>query len=189
MDSVTELSIEFAWKLNSKRRNLLATTAVVPFVMLIRTILIPNLDCFDGERNVVIWEGLINLVPRAIMSFSCRTQPNLVLKAISVPARDEPHHTKYLLAVKPFAERQQMPWGRGWTQPLVMTLVLTYTFVGNLFQAFVTYAGLDLPGSRRLGLVLLHCFCWLETDRGVTPRLRKMNYLKRFSLLTFKVKD
>ena len=38
---------------------------------------------------------------------------NLVLRAICVPARDEPHHTKYLLAVKPFAERQQMPWGRG----------------------------------------------------------------------------
>ena len=51
MDSVTEPSIEFVWKLNSGRWNPLATTAVVPFVMLIRTILIPNLDCLDGERN------------------------------------------------------------------------------------------------------------------------------------------
>ena len=40
----------------------------------------------------------LNLVPRAIMSFSCRTQPP------------------------------------------VMTVVSTYTFVGNLFQAFVMYA-------------------------------------------------
>ena len=32
--------LEFAWKLNSGRWNPLATTAVVPFVMLIRTILI-----------------------------------------------------------------------------------------------------------------------------------------------------
>ena len=47
-------SLEFAWKLNSGRRNPLTTTAVVPFVMLIRTILIPNLDCFDGERNALI---------------------------------------------------------------------------------------------------------------------------------------
>ena len=53
-----------------------------------------------------------NLVPRAIMSFSCRTQPP------------------------------------------VMTLVPTYTFVGNLFQAFVMYARVGLRGSRRFGLVL-----------------------------------
>ena len=32
---------------------------------------------------------------------------NLVLRAICVP---EPHPTKYLLAVKPFVERQQIPW-------------------------------------------------------------------------------
>ena len=55
---------------------------------------------------------LINLVPRAIRSFSCRTQPP------------------------------------------VMTLVPTYTFVGNLFQAFVMYAQIGLRGSRRFGLVL-----------------------------------
>ena len=46
--------LEFAWKLNSRRCYLLATTAVVPFVMLVRTILIPNLDCFDFERNALI---------------------------------------------------------------------------------------------------------------------------------------
>ena len=62
------------------------------------------------------------------------------------------------------------------TQPPVMTLVPTYTFVGNLFQAFVMYAGVDLRGSRRLGLVLAHT-------------LRKMNYHECFRLLTFKVKD
>ena len=54
MGSVTEPSTEFAWKLNSRCWNPLATTAVVPFVMLIRTILIPNLDCFDGERNALL---------------------------------------------------------------------------------------------------------------------------------------
>ena len=53
MGSVTEPSTEFAWKLNSGCWNPLATTAVVPFVMLIRTILIPNLDCFNGERNAL----------------------------------------------------------------------------------------------------------------------------------------
>ena len=53
MGSVTEPSTELAWKLNSGCWNPLATTAVVPFVMLIRTILIPNLDCFDGERNAL----------------------------------------------------------------------------------------------------------------------------------------
>ena len=45
--------LEFAWKLNSGRWNPLATTAVVPFVMLIRTIFIPNLDCFHGETECV----------------------------------------------------------------------------------------------------------------------------------------
>ena len=37
-----------------------------------------------------------------------------------------------------------------------MTLVptWTYTFVGNLFQAFVMYARVGLRGSRRFGLVL-----------------------------------
>ena len=29
-------------------------SVVVPFVMLIRTILISNLDCFDGERNALL---------------------------------------------------------------------------------------------------------------------------------------
>ena len=46
------------------------------------------------------------------MVLVCPADHNLVLRAICVPARDEPHHTKYLLAVKPFLERQQMPWGR-----------------------------------------------------------------------------
>ena len=45
--------LEFAWKLSSGHMNPLATTTVVPFVMLIRTILIPNLACFDGERNAL----------------------------------------------------------------------------------------------------------------------------------------
>ena len=45
--------LEFALKLNGGCWNPLATTVVVPFVMLIRTILIPNLDCFDGERNAL----------------------------------------------------------------------------------------------------------------------------------------
>ena len=40
------------------------------------------------------------------------------------------------------------------TQPPVMTLVPTYTFVGNLFQAFVMYARVGLRGSKRFGLVL-----------------------------------
>ena len=40
------------------------------------------------------------------------------------------------------------------TQLPVMTLVPTNIFVGNLFQAFVMYARLGLPGSRRFGLVL-----------------------------------
>ena len=40
------------------------------------------------------------------------------------------------------------------TQPPVITLVPTYTFVGNLFQAFVMYARVGLRGSRRFGLVL-----------------------------------
>ena len=51
--------LEFAWKLNSGRCNPLATTAVVQFVMLIRTILIPNLDCFDGERNALYFNNRI----------------------------------------------------------------------------------------------------------------------------------
>ena len=59
MDSVTEPSIEFAWKLNSGGWNLPAATAVVPFVMSIRTILIPNLDSFDGERNVLLIQSTI----------------------------------------------------------------------------------------------------------------------------------
>ena len=42
---------EFAWKLNKGRWNPLATTAVIPFLMSIRVILIHNLDYFDGERN------------------------------------------------------------------------------------------------------------------------------------------
>ena len=41
------------------------------------------------------------------------------------------------------------------TQRPVMTLVPTYTFVGNLFQAFVMYARVGLRGSRRFGLVLI----------------------------------
>ena len=40
------------------------------------------------------------------------------------------------------------------TQLPAMTLVPTYTFVGNLFQAFVMYARVGLRGSRRFGLVL-----------------------------------
>ena len=60
-----------------------------------------------ASRNI----SFVNLFPRAIMSFSCRTQPP------------------------------------------VMTLVPTYTFVGNLFQAFVMYARVGLRGSRRFGLV------------------------------------
>ena len=40
------------------------------------------------------------------------------------------------------------------TQPPVMTLVPTYTFVCNLFQAFVMYARVGLLSSRRFGLVL-----------------------------------
>ena len=40
------------------------------------------------------------------------------------------------------------------TQLPVMTLVPTYTFGGNLFQAFVMYARVGLRGSRRFGLVL-----------------------------------
>ena len=51
-------------------------------------------------------------------------------------------------------------------QPPVMTLVPTYTFVGNLFQAFVIYAGVDLHGSRRLGLVLAHTLLLLARNRS-----------------------
>ena len=70
-----------------------------------------------------------NLVPRAIMSFSCRTQPP------------------------------------------VLTLVPTYTFVGNLFQAFVMYARVGLRGStlscgsRRFGLVLTGTSLCLARNR------------------------
>ena len=35
---------------------------------------------------------------------------NLVLGAIYVPARDEPHHTKHSLQCSLFVERQQIPW-------------------------------------------------------------------------------
>ena len=70
------------------------------------------------------WPLHHNLVPRAIMSFSCRTQPP------------------------------------------VMTLVPTYTFVGNLFQAFVMYARVGLRGSRRFGLVLTSTSLCLARNRG-----------------------
>ena len=53
MGSVTEWSTEIAWKLNNGCWNPPATRTIVPFVMLTRTILIPNLDCFDGERNAL----------------------------------------------------------------------------------------------------------------------------------------
>ena len=94
MDSVIEPSIEFAWKLNSGRWNPLATIAVVPFVMLIRTILIPNLDCFDGERNplniyiyyIILWKwemrksvtvkqlDEVELLPTTFASLSAKNQ-------------------------------------------------------------------------------------------------------------------
>ena len=72
------------------------------------------LDTSLVRRANTLWASTagLNLVPRAIMSFSCRTQPP------------------------------------------VMTLVPTYTFVCNLFQAFVMYARVGLRGSRRFGLVL-----------------------------------
>ena len=72
---------------------------------------------------VKILRANINLVPRAIMSFSCGTQ---------------------------------LP---------VMTLVPTYTFVGNLFQAFVMYARVGLCGSRRFGLVLIGTSLFLARNR------------------------
>ena len=59
MDSVTEPSIEFTWKLNSGRWNPLASTAVVPFVMLIRTILIPNLDCLMAKGIRCLLDGVL----------------------------------------------------------------------------------------------------------------------------------
>ena len=73
--------------------------------------------------------GPCNLVPRAIMSFSCRTQPP------------------------------------------VMTLVPTYTFVGNLFQAFVMYARVGLRGSRRFGLVLTGTSMLGQKHRPVALKL------------------
>ena len=54
----------FVWKLNSGRWNPLATTAVVPFVMLIRTIFIPSLDCFDSERNALSVSVLVSEAQR-----------------------------------------------------------------------------------------------------------------------------
>ena len=70
-----------------------------------------------------------NLVPRTIMSFSCRTQP---------PDK---------------------------------TLVPTYRFVGNLFQASVMYARADLRSSRRFGLVLAGTLLfWPEEDQRVAPQ-------------------
>ena len=39
-------------------------------------------------------------------------------------------------------------------QSPVMTLLPTYRFVGNLFQASVMYVGVGLRGSRLFGLVL-----------------------------------
>ena len=52
------------------------------------------------------------------------------------------------------------------TQLPVVTLVPIYTFVGNLFQAFVMYAGVDLRGSRPLGLVLAHTLLLLAGNRS-----------------------
>ena len=51
------------------------------------------------------------------------------------------------------------------TQLPVMTLVPTYTFVGNLFQAFVMYARVGLRGSRRFGLVLTSTSLCLARNR------------------------
>ena len=51
------------------------------------------------------------------------------------------------------------------TQLPVMTLVPTYTFVGNLFQAFVMYARVGLRGSRRFGLVLTGTSLCLARNR------------------------
>ena len=51
------------------------------------------------------------------------------------------------------------------TQPPVMTLVPTYIFVGNLFQAFVMYARVGLHGSRRFGLVLTGTSLCLARNR------------------------
>ena len=52
------------------------------------------------------------------------------------------------------------------------------------------YAGVDLRGSRRLGLVLAHTLLLLARNRTKScTSLRKMNYHERFSLLTFEVKN
>ena len=51
MDVSSRHLIKFACKLNSGRWNPLRTTLAISFVMLIRTILILNPGCFDGERN------------------------------------------------------------------------------------------------------------------------------------------
>ena len=77
---------------------------------------------------------------------------NLVLRAIYVPALDEPHHTKYLLAVKPFAERQQMPWGRGWH---LFCLLLKKTNMG--FRFYITAGTVILSMSQR-------SYCKLEAS-------------------------
>ena len=53
MEFINQELLEFAWKLNNGRWNPLVTAGVVPFLMLIRTILIHNFDCFDGERNAL----------------------------------------------------------------------------------------------------------------------------------------
>ena len=64
------------WKLSNRHWNPLATTSVVPLLMLMRTILMPNHDYFDGERNALPGTGarfLGNLVPRAVYLHQLKT--------------------------------------------------------------------------------------------------------------------
>ena len=76
------------------------------------------------------------------------------------------------------------------TQPPVMTLVPTYRSIGNLFQAFVMYAGVGLRGSRRFGLVIAGTLLLLARSRSksCTAIQGKMNYHECLSLLTFQLK-
>ena len=63
--------LEFAWKLNSTCWNTQATTVVVLFVMLIRTILIPNFDCLDGKTNALKVDHITRFNTFLLELFAC----------------------------------------------------------------------------------------------------------------------
>ena len=67
------------------------------------------------------------------------------------------------------------------TQPPVITQVPTYTFVGNLLQAFVMYAGVGLGGSRRFGFVPPGTSSWVCLT---TPQKQQLYFEKENEFLS-----